>query len=66
MTGQLPTSFVTQLVGGLKSGIGYCGCGSIEELQTQTQFLKITDASLKEGHVHDVFITKEAPNYQLD
>ena len=59
-------SLVTQLVGGLKSGMGYCGCGSIEELQTQTQFLKITDASLKESHVHDVFITKEAPNYQLD
>ncbi len=59
-------SLVTQLVGGLKSGMGYCGCSSIEELQTQTQFLKITDASLKESHVHDVFITKEAPNYQLE
>ena len=59
-------SLVTQLVGGLKSGMGYCGCGSIEELQAQTQFLKITDASLKESHVHDVFITKEAPNYQLE
>ncbi len=59
-------SLVTQLVGGLKSGMGYCGCSSIEQLQTQTQFLKITDASLKESHVHDVFITKEAPNYQLE
>ena len=59
-------SLVAQLVGGVKSGMGYCGCSSIEELQTQTQFLKITDASLKESHVHDVFITKEAPNYQLE
>lgn len=59
-------SLVTQLVGGLKSGMGYCGCGSIADLQTKTQFLKITDASLKESHVHDVFITKEAPNYQIE
>ncbi len=59
-------SLVAQLVGGLKAGMGYCGCGSIEELQTRTRFLKVTDASLKESHVHDVFITKEAPNYQLE
>ena len=59
-------AMVGQLVGGLKSGMGYCGCRSIEELQTQSSFMKITDASLKESHVHDVFITKEAPNYQLD
>jgi IMP dehydrogenase len=59
-------SMVHQLVGGLKSGMGYCGCASIEELQTRTRFIKITDASLKESHVHDVFITKEAPNYQKE
>ncbi len=59
-------SMVTQLVGGLKSGMGYCGCASIEELQVRSKFMKITDASLRESHVHDVFITKEAPNYQLE
>ncbi len=59
-------SMVYQLIGGLKSGMGYCGCNSIEDLQTKTQFIRITDASLKESHVHDVFITKEAPNYQME
>jgi IMP dehydrogenase len=60
------SSMVTQLVGGLRSGMGYCGVSTIEELQQKTRFIKITDASLRESHVHDVFITKEAPNYQLD
>jgi IMP dehydrogenase len=60
------SSLVHQLVGGLRSGMGYCGCASIAELQTRTRFIKITDASLKESHVHDVFITKEAPNYQKE
>ena len=59
-------SMVYQLIGGLKAGMGYCGCNSIEDLQTKTQFIRITDASLKESHVHDVFITKEAPNYQME
>ena len=59
-------SMVHQLVGGLKSGMGYCGCESINDLQTKTRFIQITDASLKESHVHDVFITKEAPNYQKE
>jgi IMP dehydrogenase len=59
-------SMVTQLVGGLRSGMGYCGVRKIEELQQKTRFVKITDASLRESHVHDVFITKEAPNYQLE
>ena len=58
--------FVYQLVGGLRSGMGYCGVSTIQELQTRTRFMKITEASLRESHVHDVFITKEAPNYQLD
>ena len=58
-------AMVTQLVGGLRAGMGYCGVGTIADMQTRTYFLKITDASLREGHVHDVFITKESPNYQL-
>jgi IMP dehydrogenase len=60
------SSMVTQLVGGLRSGMGYCGVTTIEDLQARTRFMKITEASLRESHVHDVFITKEAPNYQLD
>jgi IMP dehydrogenase len=59
-------AMVTQLVGGLRSGMGYCGVRTIEELQQKTRFVKITDASLRESHVHDVFITKESPNYQLE
>jgi IMP dehydrogenase len=58
-------AMVTQLVGGLRSGMGYCGVRTIADLQTRTRFMKITEASLREGHVHDVFITKESPNYQL-
>jgi IMP dehydrogenase len=60
------SAMVTQLVGGLRAGMGYCGVGTIADLQVKTRFVKITDASLRESHVHDVFITKEAPNYQLD
>jgi IMP dehydrogenase len=57
---------VGQLVGGLRSGMGYCGCVSIEELQQRGRFVRITSAGLRESHVHDVIITKEAPNYSLD
>jgi IMP dehydrogenase len=60
------SSMVLQLVGGLRSGMGYCGTHTIADLQGKTRFIKITEASLRESHVHDVFITKEAPNYQLD
>jgi len=60
------SAMVTQLVGGLRSGMGYCGVSTIEELQTKSRFMKVTEASLRESHVHDVFITKESPNYQLD
>jgi len=60
------SSMVLQLVGGLRSGMGYCGTHTIQDLQGKTRFIKITEASLRESHVHDVFITKEAPNYQLD
>jgi len=58
-------AMVTQLVGGLRAGMGYCGVKTIVDLQSRTRFMKITEASLREGHVHDVFITKESPNYQL-
>lgn len=54
---------VYQLMGGLKAGMGYCGCANISELQTKTRFIRITNAGLKESHPHDVYITKEAPNY---
>jgi IMP dehydrogenase len=57
---------IQMLVGGLKAGMGYAGCRTIEELKTLAKFIKITQASLKEGHVHDVVITQEAPNYHLD
>jgi IMP dehydrogenase len=57
---------VTQLVGGLRSGMGYCGCATIEDLQSQARFVRITSAGLRESHVHDVIITKEAPNYRLE
>ncbi len=63
--GQL-ADLVTQLVGGLRSGMGYCGCSSIEEMQQKAQFIRITTAGLRESHVHDVIITKEAPNYRLE
>jgi IMP dehydrogenase len=57
---------VTQLVGGLRSGMGYTGCRSIKEFQEKTRFIRITSAGLRESHVHDVIITKEAPNYRLE
>lgn len=57
---------VTQLVGGLRSGMGYTGCKSIAELQTNAKFVRITSAGLRESHVHDVIITKEAPNYRME
>jgi IMP dehydrogenase len=57
---------VYQLVGGLRAGMGYCGCRTIAELQEKASFLRVTVAGLREGHVHDVIITKEAPNYRLE
>jgi len=59
-------SIVQMLIGGLKSGMGYAGCTTIEDLKTKTRFMKISAAGLKESHVHDVTITKESPNYRLD
>ena len=57
---------VFQLVGGIRSGMGYCGCKNIESLKNDTHFVKITSASLKESHPHDIHITKEAPNYSVE
>jgi IMP dehydrogenase len=60
------SAMVQQLVGGLRAGMGYCGTGSIRDLQTRSRFVRISSAGLKESHVHDVIITKEAPNYRLE
>ena len=57
---------IFQLVGGLRSGMGYCGAKTIQELKEKGQFVKITAASLKESHPHDIHITKEAPNYSVE
>jgi IMP dehydrogenase len=57
---------IYQLVGGVKSGMGYCGCRTIQDLQKNARFIRQTLAGLREGHVHDVIITKEAPNYRTD
>ncbi len=62
----LLADLVAQLVGGLRSGMGYCGCATIEELQSKGRFIRVTIAGLRESHVHDVIITKEAPNYWID
>jgi IMP dehydrogenase len=59
-------AMVYQLVGGLRSGMGYLGCASIEELQTKSRFVRISNAGLRESHVHDVIITREAPNYHVE
>jgi IMP dehydrogenase len=57
---------IPQMTGGLRAGMGYCGCRNIEELQTRSRFLRITSFGLKESHVHDVLVTKEAPNYRTE
>jgi IMP dehydrogenase len=57
---------IYQLVGGLRSGMGYCGCPTVSELRTKGQFMRITAAGLRESHPHDIYITKEAPNYTLN
>jgi len=69
--GMVPTkgpvsSILHMIIGGLKSGMGYAGCRTIEELQDRARFIKISSAGLKESHVHDVTITKEAPNYRME
>jgi IMP dehydrogenase len=62
----LLADMVQQLVGGLRSGMGYSGCATIPELQEKSRFIRISPAGLRESHVHDVIITKEAPNYRLE
>jgi IMP dehydrogenase len=57
---------VHQLLGGLRAGMGYCGAASIDELRKNASFIKITSSGLRESHVHDVIVTKEAPNYHID
>lgn len=57
---------VFQMIGGIRSGMGYCGCHSLGELQEKAQFIRITGAGLKESHPHDIYITKEAPNYSIN
>ncbi|NIP38321.1 MAG: IMP dehydrogenase [Candidatus Dadabacteria bacterium] len=59
-------SIIYQLLGGLRAGMGYTGCASVAELREKSKFTKITNAGLKESHVHDVIITKEAPNYRVE
>jgi IMP dehydrogenase len=56
---------IHQLLGGMRSSMGYVGCGTIEELRTRPEFVQVTNAGMRESHVHDVTITKEAPNYQV-
>ncbi|MDH3259266.1 MAG: IMP dehydrogenase, partial [Deltaproteobacteria bacterium] len=62
----LLSASIHQLVGGLRSGMGYCGCENIEELRKKARFVRITSAGLRESHVHDVTVTREAPNYSMD
>jgi IMP dehydrogenase len=57
---------VYQLVGGLRSGMGYTGSAQIEDLRTRARFVRMTAAGLRESHVHDVVVTTEAPNYRVD
>jgi IMP dehydrogenase len=53
-------------LGGVRAAMGYCGCANIDELRTRAEFVEITTAGIRESHVHDVQITKEAPNYRVD
>jgi len=55
-----------QMAGGLRASMGYCGCGSIAQIHEQAEFVQITTAGIRESHVHDVQITKEAPNYRAE
>jgi IMP dehydrogenase len=59
-------AIVHQLLGGLRASMGYVGCASIDEMRTKPEFVRITGAGMRESHVHDVTITKEAPNYRVD
>jgi len=54
------------MAGGIRASMGYCGCATIEDMQNQAEFVEITTAGIRESHVHDVQITKEAPNYRAE
>ena len=60
------TNILHQLIGGIRSSMGYLGCSTVKEIHSKAKFIKVTNAGMKESHVHDVMITKEAPNYQVD
>jgi IMP dehydrogenase len=60
------TAVIHQLMGGLRAAMGYCGCATVDELRTRAEFVEITSAGMRESHVHDVQITKEAPNYRVE
>jgi len=55
---------ITQLIGGVRASMGYTGCANIDEMRTKPEFVRVTNAGMRESHVHDVAITKEAPNYR--
>ena len=59
-------AMIHQLIGGLRAGMGYCGCATVPVLQRDAQLIRTTTAGIREGHVHDVIITKEAPNYRVE
>jgi IMP dehydrogenase len=59
-------AIIYQMAGGLRASMGYCGCATIQELQDKAEFVEITTAGIRESHVHDVQITKEAPNYRAE
>jgi IMP dehydrogenase len=59
-------AMIHQLMGGLRAGLGYCGCANVRALQREAQLMRVTAAGMREGHVHDVIITKEAPNYRVE
>ncbi|MEG2429314.1 MAG: IMP dehydrogenase, partial [Oscillospiraceae bacterium] len=57
---------IYQIIGGIRAGMGYCGCKTIDDLHKKAKFVRITGAGLKESHPHDIYITKEAPNYSVN
>ncbi|HMX11392.1 MAG TPA: IMP dehydrogenase, partial [Burkholderiaceae bacterium] len=59
-------SIIFQMAGGLRASMGYCGAATIEQMRDQAEFVEITAAGIRESHVHDVQITKEAPNYRME
>ena len=59
-------AIIYQMAGGLRASMGYCGCATIEEMREKAEFVQITTAGIRESHVHDVQITKEAPNYRAE